>query len=53
MRQEPTRSAGVPQAMTRTSWRGFVFRARRDAIARHGGHFINYYSRFSTENLAP
>ena len=25
----------------------------RDALARHGGHFINYYSRFSTENLAP
>ena len=25
----------------------------RDALARHGGHYINYYSRFSTENLAP
>ena len=25
----------------------------RDALARNGGHFINYYSRFSTENLAP
>lgn len=25
----------------------------RDALAAHGGHFINYYSRWSTEELAP
>ena len=25
----------------------------REALAAHGGHFINYYSRFSTENLTP
>jgi hypothetical protein len=25
----------------------------RDALAAHRGHFINYYSRWSTEDLAP
>jgi hypothetical protein len=25
----------------------------RDAMQRHGGHFINYYSRWSTEDLTP
>ena len=25
----------------------------RDALATHGGHFINFYSRWSTEDLAP
>jgi hypothetical protein len=31
-----------------------VTKARaRDGLAAHGGHFINYYSRWSTENLAP
>jgi hypothetical protein len=25
----------------------------RDGLAAHGGHFINYYSRLSTENLSP
>ena len=25
----------------------------RDSLAAHGGHFINYYSRLSTENLSP
>ena len=25
----------------------------RDALATHGGHFINYYSRWSTEDLTP
>lgn len=25
----------------------------RDAMSRHGGHFINYCSRWSTEDLTP
>ena len=25
----------------------------RDAMSKHGGHFINYYSRWSTEDLTP
>jgi hypothetical protein len=25
----------------------------RDALAAHGGHFISYYSRWTTEDLAP
>ena len=25
----------------------------RDALAAHGGHFISYYSRWATEDLAP
>ena len=25
----------------------------RDAMSKHGGHFINYYSRWSTEELTP
>ncbi|CAA9498154.1 MAG: hypothetical protein AVDCRST_MAG38-3000 [uncultured Solirubrobacteraceae bacterium] len=31
-----------------------VSKARaRDALAAHGGHFISYYSRWATEDLAP
>jgi len=25
----------------------------RDALSAHGGHFINFYSRWSTEDLTP